>query len=139
MKTTYKNFEIKATYKGNKKWGCSADNFNNHMIKVKNTDTNESITFEFWGSISNPIINTTDDLMDAFYCFVSDSMSGFDDFKQFCNSYDYEEYIESPTSGNLILNREVKKIHNSCIKSLRKLEKIYNGCIYDLLDQLQEN
>ena len=117
--TKFKQFEIKASYKGNKKasWG---DNWNNYMITVTNTETDQKITFEFWASIANPELKTEYDILNAFYCFVSDAIAG-SNFKEFCNE-----------------SRQAEKIYRKCKKQLEKLKKIYDGDIYELANELQK-
>lgn len=126
-KATFKQFEIKASYKGNKKWNCNSDNFNNHMVKVTNTETKQSITFEFWASINNPILNREYDILNAFYCFVSDAISGDYSFEEFCSEFGYDED-----------SRTAEKTWKSCQKQADKLSKIFDGDLYELANELQE-
>jgi hypothetical protein len=124
-KITFKNFEIKATYKGNKKAEWSKENFNNHMVKVTNRDTQQSITFEFWASISNPKLKTEYDILNAFHCFVSDTIAGSYTFEEFCSEFGYNSD-----------SRQAEKIYRKCKKQLEKLKKIYDGDIYELENEL---
>jgi hypothetical protein len=133
-KATYKNFEIKASYKGNKKAEWSEDNFNNHMVKVTNTETQQSITFEFWASIAEPELKKEYDILNAFYCFVSDALAGNDSFEDFCGNFGYDTD-----------SRKAEKIHRKCKKSYEKLLKLYDGnidyklrSIYNLANELSE-
>jgi len=89
-KATFKNFEIKASYKGTKKADWSSDNFNNHMVTVTNTETGEKARFEFWASIVNPVLNKEYDILNAFYCFVNDAVSGSESFENFCGELGYD-------------------------------------------------
>lgn len=126
-KANYKEFEIKATYKGTKKAEWSSDNFNNHMVKVTNTETDQSITFEFWASMANPELNSEYDILNAFYCLVSDAIAGSENFEDFCSNFGYD--TDSKTA---------EKIYRKCKKQLEKLSKIYDGDIYDFANELQE-
>lgn len=126
-KATYKQFEIKATYKGTKKAEWSSDNFNNHMITVTNTETKEKITFEFWASNARPKLNREYDILNAFYCFVSDAVGGSESFEYFCSEFGYDTD-----------SRKAEKIYRKCKKQLEKLNKIYDGDIYDLVNNLSE-
>jgi len=126
-KATFKNFEIKASYKGTKKADWSSDNFNNHMITIKNIETEQKITFEFWASIAHPVLCREYDILNAFYCFVSDAVSGEYSFSEFCSDLGYDED-----------SRTAEKIYRKCKKQLEKLHKIYDGDIYDLSNELQE-
>jgi len=125
-KATFKQFEIKASYKGNKKasWG---NNWNNHMITVTNTETDQKITFEFWASNAHPVLNTEYDILNAFYCFVSDAIAGSYTFEEFCNEFGYDSD-----------SRQAEKIYRKCKKQLEKLKKIYDGDIYELINELQK-
>jgi cellulose biosynthesis protein BcsQ len=126
-KATFKQFEVKASYKGTKKTDWSSDNFNNHMVTVTNTETEQKITFEFWASIANPELNKEYDILNAFYCFVSDAVSGSESFNEFCSNLGYDED-----------SRTAEKIYKKCKKQLEKLNKIYDGDIYDLVNKLSE-
>lgn len=127
MKATFKNFEVKTSYKGNKEAGFIKGNFNNHMVKVTNTETKESITFEFWCSIASPEFETEYDVLNAFYTFVSDATISDDSFEWFCSNYGYDTD-----------SRSAEKIYKACKKSLLKLRKIYDGDVYDLANELGE-
>lgn len=126
-KATFKNFEIKASYKGNKKWDCDGNNFNNHMITVKNIDTDQKITFEYWASIANPELKKEYDILNAFYCFVSDAVGADGTFENFCSEFGYDSD-----------SRAAEKIYKKCIKQLEKLKKIYDGDIFILANELSE-
>lgn len=130
--TTYKQFIIKSSYKGDKCWSADTThkNFHNHMIKVTNTDTQQKITFEFWNSIAKGEITEEQEILSAFYCFMSDALVGMQDFEEFCSEFGYDTD-----------SREAEKIHRKCIKSYNKFCKIFdvdNNDIYDFINELQE-
>lgn len=115
MRTNYNNFTIISTYKGNKLWNANdkMQNYNNHIVTVINAEINRKTSFEFWGSIVNPGIETEQELLFAFYCFLSDGNSvryGFDDF---CSEFGYDED-----------SRKAYKLFKACQKSLVKMERI---------------
>jgi len=89
-KATFKQFEVKASYKGTKKAEWSDNNFNNHMITVTNVETGEKARFEFWASIAQPILEKEYNILNAFYCFVSDAVSGSESFEDFCSNFGYD-------------------------------------------------
>jgi hypothetical protein len=126
-KATYKQFEVKASYKGTKKAEWSSDNFNNNMITVTNKETEQKATFEFWASISNPELNSDYDVLNAFYCFVGDAVSGAETFENFCSEFGYDTD-----------SRTAEKIYRKCKKQLEKLKKVYDGDIYELVNELGE-
>ena len=127
IKTTFKEFEIKATYKGDKKATWSDNNFNNHMVKITNTDTKMSTSFEFWASIMNPEIIKESEVLEAFSCFISDAMSGENDYNEFCSEFGYEED-----------SRQARSTWRACQRANNKLKRIYDKDIYDLANELQE-
>lgn len=130
VKATFKQFEIKANYKGTKKaeWSDNRhQNFNNHMVTIKNIETEQKITFEFWASIAHPVLNKEYDILNAFYCFVSDAVSGSESFENFCSELGYDSD-----------SRTAEKIYRKCKKQLEKLNRIYDGDIYDLVNELQD-
>lgn len=129
VKATYKNFQIIAIFKGDKEW--NADNLhrnsNNWKVTVKNTETGEKAKFDFWSSIASPNLKTEYDILNAFYCFVSDAVSGDQPFEHFCGELGYDT-----DSIN------AKRTWKACKKSLEKLGGIYDGDIYDLVNELSE-
>lgn len=129
METIYKDFKIKSEYKGDKAapWGDRQENWNNHIITVKNITTGKRTSFEFWASIMHPEIQTEDDLLNAFECFVSDALSGENSFEDFCNEYGYDTD-----------SRSAERTHKACVKSNQKLKGIYAGDLYELANELNE-
>ncbi len=119
-KATFKNFEIKASYKGTKKEECSSNNFNNHMITVENTETNQKICFEFWASLESPELQTEHEILKAFCLFVGDA----------CFFKESEKYQKNVT------DKKTEKIYKKCKKQFEKLSKIYNDDIYTLYNEL---
>lgn len=129
VKATYKNFLVTAVFKGDKprEWGSGTTNTNNYKVTVKNTETGAKTKFDFWSSISSPKMEKEYDVLNAFYCFVSGSVSGDQSFEDFCGELGYD--ADSITA---------KKTWKACKKSLVKLGGIYDGDIYDLVSELSE-
>ena len=129
MTTNYKIFKLTSEFLGDKAWGTDTknQNYNNHKITVVNTETKKRTSFEFWGSIANPEIQTEEELLSAFYCFLSDGISAKDTFENFCGKFGYDED-----------SRKAEKIYNACKNSLKKLERLYDGDLYELINTLQE-
>jgi hypothetical protein len=129
MKTTYKNLQIVSEFKGDKpaNWGVPRQNYNNHLIKVRNVDTGKRIQFEFWASIARPEITTESELLDAFGCLVSDSLAGKQDFEEFCSDFGYDTD-----------SRKAERIHKGCVKATDKVERLIGDIdIYDFANELQ--
>ena len=129
MKTTYKNYKIKSEYKGDKAaaWGDKQENWNRHIVTVRNTETKRAVRFDFWGSMMNPELQSDYDLRNAFYCFVSDAISGKLAFSEFCSEFGYDED-----------SRTAEKTWKACKRAAEKADKIISGDIYDFINELQE-
>lgn len=125
----FKQFKVKAVFKGDKaaSWSNGGENRNNHLVTVTNTDNKQRCTFEFWASIARPVLNREYDILNAFYCFVSDSISGDMSFDDFCGEFGYDTD-----------SRTAEKTWKACKRSAEKLNRIYDGDIYDLANELQE-
>lgn len=130
MQTTYKNFKITSTFLHNKCWSCNGSNYNNHMITVTNTETHKKTAFEFWGSMINPEITTTHELLFAFYCFLSDGESSRYGFNDFCENFGYDTD-----------SRKAYTTFKACKKALQKAERIgiNENIACDIINDLQEN
>ena len=126
----FENFKVTANYKGDKKaeWVDKIpENWNNHLVTVTNTDNKQRCTFEFWSSIASPSLDSDYDVLNAFYCFVGDAMSGKMDFNDFCGEFGYDTD-----------SRAAEKTWKACKRSAEKLERIYDGDIYELANKLGE-
>lgn len=132
MKTTYKNFTLTSTYKGDKKanWGDDSryENWNNHVISVRNNDNKKATRFEFWESIQEREIKNERQLLWAFECFLGDVISGDYDFNEFCNEFGYDND-----------SRKAYKIYKACVRAKEKFSRIYNDDIYDFSNELREH
>jgi hypothetical protein len=133
MKATFKNFQVSATYTGSKKapWDNAKsrmpENWNHHRVTVKNTENGLKTSFDFWMSISRPQIEKEYDVLNAFYCFVSDAISGGYSFGEFCGEFGYDED-----------SRTAERTFKACERAAAKLSRLYDGNIYDLANELQE-
>ena len=100
MKTTYKNFSISSVaHLGEKvsSWDCLNSNY--HKITVKNLDNGKKTSFDFWCSRAEPTFKTENDLLNVFYCFLSDVDAGTyslnEFYKEFCPDSDIEKIINT--------------------------------------------
>ena len=131
MKMEFMNFKIESEFKGDKLSNWSDNkykNYNNHIIKVYNKITKKRTSFEFWESIAQVKIETEDQLLNAFECFVNDAISGNqnESFEEFCQEFGYDND-----------SRQAEKIYKACQKLYEKLNKISDIDIYDLYEALQ--
>ena len=126
----YYGFTLKATYVGEKEPKCFNDNrsrsHTHHVITVKNNETGKKLHFDFWNSLANPQITSTQELKDAFECYLSDCLVGMETYEDFIGGFGYED------------NKESKTVYKACKRALEKMERIYNGDIGELYDTINE-
>lgn len=132
MKIQYGDFVISASYTGSKPapWTNGAANWNHHWVTVRSTVTGKRTGFDFWASIAHPRLESEYDLLNAFYCFVSDALSGAMSFREFCCEFGYDED-----------SRAAEKTWKACKRSREKLATMSGypiDEIYDLCNALQE-
>lgn len=132
MKAQYNEFKIASTFLGNKLWNADEkmQNYNNHLITIVNTETHKKTSFEFWWSIMNPEIETEQELLFAFYCFLLDGEASRYGFDNFCFEFGYDTD-----------SRKAYKIFKACEKSFHKVERIGidEDMACDIMNDLQEN
>lgn len=132
MRTQYNEFKITSTFIGDKLWNADDKmrNYNNHLVTVVNTETHRKTAFEFWGSIAKPEIETEQELLFAFYCFLSDGQGSCYGFEKFCSEFGYDTD-----------SRRAYKTFKVCEKSLHKAERIGidEDMACDIMNDLSEN
>ena len=87
-------------------------NKNNHIVTVKNTHTGKRTKFEFWCSCAHPEFRTEYDVLNALYCFVTDSIAGMQNFWDFCDEFGYEP------------NRKSAEVHEECKRAYRNVKRV---------------
>lgn len=130
MTTTYKNFKISAEFDGLKVASWDEYNDRHNKVTIKNLENGKRTSFDFWGSLDSPSLETDYDLLNAFYCFVSDAVSGLDSFYDFCRNFGYDED-----------SRNAEKIWKACKKSFGKFERVSGFStdeMYDFVNELSE-
>lgn len=128
--TTYKNFRISAEFDGKKVTGWDANNDRHNKVTVKNLDNGKRTSFDFWGTVVNPRVESEYDLLNAFYCFVSDALAGVDSFENFCSEFGYDTD-----------SRNAEKIWKACKRSTDKFFNLTNyslDMVYDFINELQD-
>jgi hypothetical protein len=131
---TFKTYKISATYVGDAPapW-TAADakrepNYNNHRVSVYNSATGKRTSFMFWQSIAHPEMRTRADVLSAFECFLSDSISGLQSFDDFCGDFGYD-----------IDSRAAERTWKACRRSAAKAARLIgDDDIYDLANALRE-
>lgn len=128
--TTYKNFKISAEFDGKKVASWDAYNDRHNKVTVKNLDSGKYTSFDFWGSVVNPRVESEYDLLNAFYCFISDALAGLESFESFCGDFGYDTD-----------SRKAEKIYKACKRAYTKFERVsgFNDDeMYDFINELQE-
>ena len=130
MKATFKNFDVSAVFHGDKVSAWDSRNYNYSRVTVKNTTNGKETSFDFWGSIVNPVLETEYDLLNAFYCFVSDAISGLESFDYFCSEFGYDTD-----------SMKAYKTWKACKRSFDKFKRVSalsDNDMYDFINELQE-
>ncbi len=129
-KARFSTFIITATYTGSKAapWSGNTENYNHHVVTVRNTETGKKTSFDFWASIANPVLETEYDIINAFYCFLSDACSGSETFRDFCGDFGYDED-----------SRTAERVWKACKRAAAKFERIAPGVdLYDLINSMED-
>ena len=129
MKTTYKNFVISESFIGNKVSPWDENNYNYHKVTVKNLNNGKKTSFDFWCSIIEQTFKTENDLLFAFYCFLSDADAGNYDLDDFQGEFGYKNVSECIRAWK------------ACRKSLKKCERLFDcndDLIYEMINDLSE-
>lgn len=106
---------------------------NKYFVYVTNTENGEKTRFTFWDSLNNTqrgAVLDGDELLSAFYCFVSDALSGAESFSDFCGEFGYDED-----------SRNAERIYKDCKRSYESFVRV-SGLPYDEIcdfaNELQE-
>lgn len=131
MELKYNKFLIEAEYKGDKNWNndnTGVGNWNNHIVTVTNTETDECCSFDFWMSIARPEMTREDDIAYAFYCFLTDALAAIQskDEWDFFDEFGYEP------------SRKSKQVYDACCESAEKAKRVVGDedTICDLVNNL---
>lgn len=128
MTATYKNFKVTTKRcNDNKPAPWLYNNTNHHRVTVTNTDTNKRTSFDFWASKAHPEMVEEYDVLNTFYCFVSDAVSGEMDILEFSREFGYDN------------PKEAMSAWRACKNANKKLKRIFDGDIYKLANDLAEN
>lgn len=133
--TTYKNFKIVAKLQGaeiNEAWNDNEPR-NKYFVYITNMETGEKTRFTFWDSLNNTqrgVVLDGEELLNAFYRFVSEACCGLYSFSEFCNEFGYDED-----------SRKAERIFNACKRSYKSFSCVSgldDSSIYDFINELQE-
>jgi len=134
MKTTIETktagqIVINSQYKGDKLWnvgpGNRQQNYNNHLVTVKNGK--KSFSFDFWGSIVSPEISNDQENVLALYCALSEAISAKESFEDFCAELGYDND-----------SRTAERVYKACEKTLSKVERVFDCDHHGLINEIQE-
>ena len=132
MKANYKNFKISTGNGDYKRPIWDTKPHKHYIITVVNTETKARTNFSFYASLAQPDFKSEYDVLNAFYCFVSDAVAGIDTFENFCSDFGYD------TDSIKAL-----KTYRACERALKKFTHVsnmsaYSDTIYDFANELQE-
>lgn len=128
MTAIFNNFKVTAVQSDDCRTSpWNPKNTNHHLIYVHNTEKGMWNYFSFWASIAEPKLESEYDVLNAFYCIVSDAIAGEMGFEEFYREFGYDDPDEA------------LRAWNGCQKTSRKLKGIYDGDIYELVNELSEN
>lgn len=128
MRIIYEKFKLNAIFKGDKNWNCNPRNTNNYVVTVTNLETGKRTRFDFWQSIAQPKMESENDLLWAFRCFLEDGLAVI----QAKDEWDFfDEFGYSPS-------RESKKVYDACKRSMQKILRVVGNEDYvcDLVNGL---
>ena len=130
----FKEFIVTVDHREAKGSAWGADAYQHNWITVKSATTGKSTGFDFWGSRVNPTPKTRYDVLNAFYCFVSDAISGseYNDFPDFCAEFGYE-------IGQV---KQAWAAFKGCKRAFEKFQRMSGYStddLYDLCNELSEN
>ena len=129
-KASFRHFRVSAEYVGNEAAPFNAENYHNHQVVVVNRENRRRMRFMFWASIMKPELCSRYDVLNAFYCFLSDAASGLLSFEEFCREFGYDTD-----------SRTAYRTWQACQYSSRKALRLLDGTesdLYALLNQLSE-
>jgi hypothetical protein len=126
MKTTYKNYIVSEKWIDNVyRWNMTCKHY---KINVYNKENKKRTSFDFYMGELSKGIKKEYDLLNAFYCFLSDGVSGLDSFEDFCFNFGYDTD-----------SIKAYGIYKECKKSAVKIQRVITCNIYDLLNELSES
>ena len=131
MKATWHEFQVSAIYKGDKGAGWATErlpeNYNRHIVTVRNTQTGTATRFDYWTSMAQPDMRSTKDALLAFLAFVDDALAGEQGFDEFAREFGYEKPSEA------------YRAWHGCVLAHKKLGRILGGRDrYELANALRE-
>lgn len=127
MTTTFKNFKLSDSYLGTDFPVWDKKHLKKkYKINIKNLDNGKRSSFIFW---TPDTIKKEEELLDAFYCFLSDACNGDMTLDEF--------YIELCGDGEILT---AIKAYKACKKALEKFNRLTEEKIdlYDLINDLSE-
>jgi len=123
--TILNNIKLSEEFIGEKTSIWNSNNAYAHNRVYVETEK-DSISFDYWGSVSHPTIDSEYDLIFAFYCLLSDAIAGESDstFDNFCKEFGYDQD-----------NNSSKICYDECKDSFDKCTDLGLN-IYDTLNYL---
>ena len=128
---TFRQFTIAADYRGDKQAPFSDakyDNWNRHVVTIRNRDSGTRTTFDFWASLAEPELRSPSDLRGAFECFLSDAIAGEQSFEEFCGDFGYD-----------VDSRKAEKVWKACQRASTKAKRLLGSAdLYKIAEALRD-
>lgn len=126
-----KTIDLNSVWKNEKPSNWDSTSHNQHH-KIFVTVDDESISFDFWASKAKNRITEEKEVVFAFYCFLTDSLSAENTFLEFCREFGYEEYDEYGEE-----NKQAKTVFKACLRARNKFNNLFSGVdIYDMVNEM---
>lgn len=124
MEITFEGFNIRSCHAQRmpSRWGADASQ--HHVITVQRNG--HKAHFNYWASKASPSIDTEEDLLSAFACYVSDASYADYDLDDMFSELGFEK----PSDAIRTLN--------ACKKAGVELKRMYDGDICELLEKLDD-
>ena len=133
MKATWNEFKVSAVYKGDKAAGWATDrmpeNYNRHIVTVKNTLTGKVTRFDYWTSQAQPDMRDAKDALLAFMAFVEDAVAADQNknIDEFSREFGYKKISEAYQAWH------------GCNRALAKVKRIIGDRdLYEFANSLRE-
>ena len=135
LRTSFKDFEISARFKGEKCADFDDDSrYRHYLVTIMggNINNKNKIQFDFWTSRAQPEMQGPKDLIRAFEAFLGDAMAGLEtDYQRFCLDCGYNPFDDGDPKG-------AWKAFKGCQRSLAKWKKLTDLDVCDVYYELTE-
>lgn len=128
-----KESHLTSMWKGLEKalWGTDHTQERHHIITVRGVKS--SFEFDFWAGVARPFIETEQEVIEAFSCFISDAIFAESDYSDFCDELGLKKFDEYGYE-----DRRSEYIYEKCLDSRRLFDYAIDADIHDFFNWLVE-